>query len=1526
MAEQPVGEHDELQKFEIDPALADQRPNAIVHEAAKSTFEEIEKMAVIHRVGLFTKLLILGHGRSLKAFLKEIMERIRVEKDRTTYEIRVSPSPVPNASILSSGKMTVNLGLLHGSENVDELAFVMAHEATHANPGYMRALTDDPAFQEFLDSLSGYKGLNQSQREEIRADIGATERLILGKYNPWAGYNYHRRVARKFSDSWDTRIFRRTFKHSFEYLSTHPVAEVRMSAIKGWIVKRSKEIDLVENTQEFTSFSATINMLRFRIGIVLTPLISMWFHRAVLGFFAYSAVDQLAMAIFGASITDLAVSQIMNQVAGENSDSIGAIILYYINATKEGFNGGLSWTLNIISDHIGWANLYAITGTLGLKKIYNRVTGSNEFHSLKEYKIQLQKHNRTYEQMIATNSESNPNLPVQLLSFISEDMAGLIELFDTSLIRVRDLSGLSWALTGYFNMTQQLLDEINQNFAECDRQRLDIAFDKIPAAAYEYEPIYKSLLRFVSIDGWNLKPVRQKDESSWQYRLRLQWLSRQTISESDLLSLISNLFLVEQRDTAFNLLERNLNRVTDYVLFPNRANAEEAKTFKRLLTRLKIETMGTYKRKYRGGKLNWAIIIDNLYQLIMNPADRVAHHTLFNQVPVGLSITMSARLWLEEKNERFLKDYLQKFKSLQQLVSFLINDLKPRNVDMETLAPMLVDIILEHPEWFETREDVDLLLDQDILWPKMNWNSHFSTLERLFDESFRKLQKQFPNVWKFEPGSAEKYHDLILRVLRTKGFLPQNFDEKFDLWQKLTSRGVTSTTDRLFEEIYTLADEDKGQKQKLVDVALLEGRIWEPERKIELVRDELKSSRIYKALLFSEKPNFRKRLLDKILKYLEKRLPERGRCFAELIEEISIEINSTDIESRQLHEAKIVSAGGEKQEDFGLRVFSGLLEAGLKWELVDQWNLILFLRGEGAPSATIKKGFRTIGVFRIKRMFEVLPVEARTGLIESFLDSPSGLLAKVDVRKGWSKTIIDHLMRNFAENEARIARELLEGFLHALEATNNNGLQSIVLGYLLATPPNQQTSIGEILKQILEIFGATGIKIGQFIATSGLLPAKETEILRKLQERANVPMRETQYADLRSIYGFKIGDNLPFKLKHLLGAASLKYAILASDGATRADIVLKIVRLEALAHTRMEFLLLTEMVKFLTKKYGTKYSVFASIVNASKRAVERELIVSDEVKRSRLARETIYAQASDHIFEVAVPREILAKDRLIVAEYARGVGFFTLSDELKKLLAEKILKMERDILFGEQDLIKFDPDRHAGNYRIHINKTNGDGLLTIKSIELSPIDFGQLLEITNKERQHVIDMFALSQIAKEVGSVHWIANQLQQMHSLDDKTTSQLTNALKKVFPDRALQSETAYFALLSALEFAGFEVDIKYFDFFRGIIQLNQYQKFVSGEPRNWRTPSEELESRVREKIDSYRAQLKLSFLETIRWAWNNRKEAIQTFFRSLFLRRSSQPLGLTVLDPSPPIAGVESSGFSEEKTIGKDCSGILK
>ena len=166
---------------------------------------------------------------------------------------------------------------------------------------------------------------------------------------------------------------------------------------------------------------------------------------------------------------------------------------------------------------------------------------------------------------------------------------------------------------------------------------------------------------------------------------------------------------------------------------------------------------------------------------------------------------------------------------------------------------------------------------------------------------------------------------------------------------------------------------------------------------------------------------------------------------------------------------------------------------------------------------------------------------------------------------------------------------------------------------MLSRVGSEESSCGRILKDILEVFGTTGIKIGQFLAASEILPDEDSRILRQLQERASVPDRESIYEDLRDISN---GKELPVKLKELLGSASLKYAPLALYEGTGDEVVLKSLDLRAWL---IQVLNLTSLrlCRSILWKIRQKIRTSKSIVRAAKDAVKRELSFEDEVKKSR---------------------------------------------------------------------------------------------------------------------------------------------------------------------------------------------------------------------------------------------------------------------------------------------------------------------
>ncbi len=531
------------------------------------------------------------------------------------------------------------------------------------------------------------------------------------------------------------------------------------------------------------------------------------------------------------------------------------------------------------------------------------------------------------------------------------------------------------------------------------------------------------------------------------------------------------------------------------------------------------------------------------------------------------------------------------------------------------------------------------------------------------------------------------------------------------------------------------------------------------------------------------------------------------------------------------------------------------------------------MRGDIEATKHIKKMFPGIGPEKVRRMYEVLPLAAKWFLLDGYFEQT--LLRNLNLKKGFGKKVVNYLVGNKESKETSTSKQLLEGFLYAIEEVGDKPFQRTVLSYLYAMPKSSQESPGEVLKQILEVFGATGIKVGQFLVAAQLLPEKETNILRDLQERAAIPNREDVYTDIRDILDIseENSSDIPFKILDFIGAASLKYAFLAKEKTSGKDFVIKVFREEAIHHVRTQFALLNHMTDYLRKNYGAKYGILKSIIEAAQRAVEKELDIEAEAEKSRYAREELYADFSDEEFDVLVPKERMLKDRLIMSLFADGGSFNDLPDSYKPNVARKILAMESEILFAEnKEEIIFDPDRHGGNYRVFIHgfHTPATENSQINKSFIAPIDFGQLMPITASQREEVIKLFALSQVITHAGQNSWIVDEIGYILNLKDEAKARLSEHIALYFPDDNFKEREVlgYFALLSAVRESGHELDIPYFDYVRGVIQLTQYEKYVDESDVS---PSRIFAEKIEDKINTYVGKVEWSNKQKIQVGLHN-------------------------------------------------------
>ena len=1541
-----LGNIKEFAEVELTPDMSEQK-------TAQKMLEGMNNIDVDARTRLLAYGLVFPNGSQLRELIISMMNKLYVEGDASKFKVFISANPIPNASIDTEKKLIkIHLGLLGFIKNEDELAAVLAHELTHANPRHLKASSDEREIRKMLSQIKDYANLPPDQREEIRADLGALDRMINADYNPWASYDFQKRFTKFLHSNIDAKVqkyfFKFLFQKSFDYWEAHPSGEIRMTAAKSYIIYRASQEDLSDIVQGYRWFSPSIWIISRKMKLLQFPILNKWVQR---GLYLYFGFRYIAKPLVGMIIDfrqlerQISIGKAFREVKyaiGDGAKSVGG---FFADVQKGVFNFLKKIGIDIpaITDFVldKMANLFNfgkvdVPDELGrnvdqafelLKNIPDRnytsviaglfaayfarsfykgfvitLKSEGEYKNLLKVRTELLQLELRMKKVFTLVSEGKKIEVEEILRVIETQKNLAVELVKSYNLNVlkytqflRYFDGLITVhhqlnrdISTFLNVAMEQIDRLPESERIKQLANLHHHLVKLPSNVLESSKVQKSVRRvtehplyaqalFSKNRAIKNDPLHNKMQLLSDYKK----FSRETPSE-DIFRALDYLTKNKFYDTAARVLKRQYNRLLRYVFLDGRLDEAAARRLSNI--NLELRTHGTkyyFSRDHQARKWDKKILRQRISAVVWPMESRMALQTY------DLSVPKAKATWiLPTVRFRILRYFINlgdhisiraffsnSFNSIREITKFVEVKLKGKNALLEEFANDLGTVILKNPELIKSQQDIDHLLANDYFWRAMpEHKNKMGSLEAGIFSVVQQQAKKFPTMWKYEPYFSEKLHKIIIDKMHEFDTYPIDYQEQMDLWFKLSDRGITSVTDALFEDLYERGN--SAQKELLRD-ELYKGRVWEQDIKYAIIESDIKNLPAYNQLLEATDRNERLRLLKHVIKQIKDAYPEKGSSYIRFLENLSLAINSTPEESMLLEAAKVLTEG-EKIEDFSLRIFSDVLNKSLKWRKKHQWNLILYVRGEIAATRKIRRAFRVMGPERVKRAYEVLPVMERVGLIDSFIDSPRGLAPSGGQGK-WAGTIIDHIIRDGDEESQKITKQILDAFLYSLKKSGNKGAQSLVLSYLLAMPQGQY-SIGETLKNVLEIFGTTGIKIGQFIAAAELLPEEENVYLRQLQEQAKIPLRESIYEDIRKIMG---GRDLPVDLKELLGAASLKHASLAQELETGNPLVLKILRLDAMAHTRAEFNQLEIMAEYLVKKHGGQFGIFKNIVQASKQAVQRELSFESEVKRGIEARNYIYNDA-DKTAEIRfeVPKEVFVHERLIVAEFAEGKSIFDLSPEVRKVAARNILQFEASNLFSDNEEIYFDPDRHPGNYRIALADEN-----TISIIH--PIDFGQVLKITQAQRNQIFDLFALAQVAKETGGTKWMAGRIVDVMDLNAKQINPIMHALKRYFPSKDLSPVTAYYSMLSTLDDIGKPQEIVFFDYIKGIVQLNQYDSFFD-EEELLTSPSKRLENIVKKRADQFVQEMDLTRGDQFRVATQrlhkmDLKEKIQCVIRAI-------------------------------------------
>lgn len=866
--------------------------------------------------------------------------------------------------------------------------------------------------------------------------------------------------------------------------------------------------------------------------------------------------------------------------------------------------------------------------------------------------------------------------------------------------------------------------------------------------------------------------------------------------------------------------------------------------------------------------------------------------------------------FLDSRLDAAMKGWMDRAQSMTDLVKIVEEETKSYGIDKNLFKTRFYQQLKSRSDLIKSLADYKVFYEKDYFWAAATGQEKVTPLERPLQALLELKRKQFQNspIWMYDPILSEQIQSVTMRKLIEIDGYPKTYNEVVDLWTEMTSRGVSTVTDDMLAGLMKTGTPE--QIDHLESLAVQEGRLFDQVARDEFAVRQIKRLSEYGELMnsLSQSNEVRLAALNRLLYRSQTLMSEMGIRYSEFLEELSVEINSNFEEARILDDAKknrIVNtargATSAEVKDSRIAMFEQMLDHVKGWKAKNQYEFLLYLRGNIEATDFIKAQFPKFGPERIRKIYQSLPIETAMGVASLYLEVT--FLARKDVDEGYGKKLTEYIVSQGANDDGtkKYANLLLKGLLKGLDVSKNPPFKMKVVSALVAMKPahmkgaavdlnqhDSQVSVGETIKVILEKFPGVGPKIGQFLVGTNRLPKDINDVLTGTQDQSLPPTRFQMFSDIADIVGK--GANIGIELGDLLGAGSLKYSVLGKFNGK--PVALQIFREDVQNNVDFQIAALHGMIDDVIEKGGKDWAFLRVIVDGAVNAVYREKDFTQEAHKTKIAREQLYAHFNDDTFTVAVPKQQQLNKRLLVSDYAEGISFKDKSfpQEDKLPVAIKLLEMEAKVLYGQSSgVITYDTDRHAGNYLIDIKNEGGK-----KKYKISPIDFGQLTTITVEQRERVERVFSYAALLGKFGQNEWLIDQIAKEFGMKDKNRDRLAKSIMETFPLKGASGGgeaaegadgkiiTDYFSLIGAInetfrdtkkgglhadvnlasldpDLRSGKLDFAYTDFVRAIIQLNQYEDVVAV-PKHVMTPSKILSERVKDKVAKHLEKMELS------------------------------------------------------------------
>lgn len=565
-------------------------------------------------------------------------------------------------------------------------------------------------------------------------------------------------------------------------------------------------------------------------------------------------------------------------------------------------------------------------------------------------------------------------------------------------------------------------------------------------------------------------------------------------------------------------------------------------------------------------------------------------------------------------------------------------------------------------------------------------------------------------------------------------------------WINLTEVGkLEPAAEQAFESIWRLREADSAVAELLSDEALV-GRLYFSENKKALALWQIDRRHGLAGMRQAGEGLGRDAMrpeLHAIRRQILRQFPQPSVLRNELLNEVEKAVVSTQRESESFDELRLGLESWSQARGLEAVDLPHRLSRSMKTQ-EDRFELLRTLIGDG----TTPPAFPSMGKLdpwlaeqlrAARRMFQEAQPSVQIYALQALLDENNGILS----RQSSQEELLRLVLGPPREGPA-IVNAFREKFFPSYLGALVPGERKAVLAAILAGRVGQKPGAGS-LKGILEAMGPFGIKAGQFLRTSGLLPQEERAQLDNFLDRALEPSRAEIYQDLERVFAKTlagIGSVGP-----LVGSGSLNYVVLArltdpKTGESRQGVV-RMLRRNAGQLVLNENAVWERVIETLQGDSDPAARRLAGLLEGARRH-SYELLKPGGIELNLAIERQAYQQAVkayesppgprrqppftelrieavrplDDLQEGLVPKEF--SERVSLYEYIPNVRFKNLPHDVRLRAARGIVEAELKALFEKG---VFDPDGHPGNWLVDPERSR-----------MVRVDYAQLQALSSEQR------------------------------------------------------------------------------------------------------------------------------------------------------------------------------------------------